>query len=155
MASAMRRMGEFLGLVEEADYDEEFDVEPEQARSQPAVRAVSSRPVAAVSTLEGRRSVEAGDSSVSRIDKVIPHTYNDARRIGESFRSGTPVIMNLEEITDDDAKRLVDFAAGLVFAGFGTMTRVTAKVFLLSPEGVEVSDEDQAAIVAGGFFNQN
>ncbi len=62
--------------------------------------------------------------------------------------------MNLSEIDDDDAKRLVDFAAGLVFAVRGTINRVTSKVFLLSPENVEVTDEDKQRIAAGGFYNQ-
>ena len=51
--------------------------------------------------------------------------------------------MNLSEIDDDDAKRLVDFAAGLVFAVHGSINRVTAKVFLLSPENITVTDEDK------------
>ena len=63
--------------------------------------------------------------------------------------------MNLSEIDDDDAKRLVDFAAGLVFAVHGSINRVTAKVFLLSPANVEVTDEDRQRIAAGGFYDQS
>ena len=63
--------------------------------------------------------------------------------------------MNLSEIDDGDAKRLVDFAAGLVFAVHGSLNRVTAKVFLLSPANVEVTDEDRQRIAAGGFYNQS
>jgi cell division inhibitor SepF len=66
-----------------------------------------------------------------------------------------PVIMNLSEVDDDAAKRLVDFAAGLVFAVHGSINRVTAKVFLLSPENISVTDEDRQRIAAGGFFNQS
>jgi cell division inhibitor SepF len=62
--------------------------------------------------------------------------------------------MNLSEIGDADAKRLVDFAAGLVFASHGSINRVTAKVFLLSPAGIEVTDEDRERIAAGGFYDQ-
>ena len=68
-----------------------------------------------------------------RITTLHPRNYNDARTVGEYFRDGTPVIMNLTDMEDADAKRLVDFAAGLVFALHGTIERVTAKVFLLSP----------------------
>ena len=68
-----------------------------------------------------------------RITTVHPRTYNEARTIGEHFRDGTPVIMNLTEMHDTDAKRLVDFAAGLVFGLHGSIERVTNKVFLLSP----------------------
>ncbi|MEU3081965.1 cell division protein SepF [Streptomyces albidoflavus] len=90
-----------------------------------------------------------------RITTLHPRTYNEARTIGEHFREGTPVIMNLTEMDDIDAKRLVDFAAGLVFGLHGSIERVTQKVFLLSPANVDVTAEDKARIAEGGFFNQS
>jgi cell division inhibitor SepF len=90
-----------------------------------------------------------------RITTLHPRTYNEARTIGEHFRSGTPVIINLTEMDDVDAKRLVDFAAGLIFGLRGSIERVTNKVFLLSPEHVQVTAEDKARIAEGGFFNQS
>jgi cell division inhibitor SepF len=90
-----------------------------------------------------------------RITTVQPRTYNEARQLGEFFREGVPVIMNLTEMDDHDAKRLVDFAAGLIFGLRGSIERVTNKVFLLSPQNVEVTAEDKALIAEGGFFNQS
>ncbi|WP_277394626.1 cell division protein SepF [Blastococcus litoris] len=90
-----------------------------------------------------------------RITTLHPRTYNEARVIGERFRDGMPVIMNLTEMDDSDAKRLVDFAAGLSFGLRGSIERVTAKVFLLSPQNVDVTAEDKARIREGGFFNQS
>jgi cell division inhibitor SepF len=90
-----------------------------------------------------------------RITTLHPRTYNEARTIGERFRDGMPVIMNLSEMDDSDAKRLVDFAAGLSFGLRGSIERVTAKVFLLSPQNVDVTAEDKARIREGGFFNQS
>ena len=90
-----------------------------------------------------------------RITTLHPRTYNEARTIGERFRDGLPVIMNLSEMDDADAKRLVDFAAGLSFGLRGSIERVTAKVFLLSPQNVDVTAEDKARIREGGFFNQS
>jgi cell division inhibitor SepF len=90
-----------------------------------------------------------------RITTLHPRTYNEARVIGERFRDGMPVIMNLTEMDDADAKRLVDFAAGLSFGLRGSIERVTAKVFLLSPQDVDVTAEDKARIREGGFFNQS
>ena len=92
---------------------------------------------------------------LSRITTLHPRTYNEARVIGENFRDGVPVIMNLSEMDDTDAKRLVDFAAGLVFSVRGTIERVTNKVFLLSPPNVSVTAEDKQRIAEGGFFNQS
>jgi len=93
-------------------------------------------------------------ADMARITTVHPRTYNEARVIGEHFRDGVPVIMNLSEMEDADAKRLVDFAAGLIFGLRGTIERVTSKVFLLCPPNVDVSSEDKERI-AGGFFNQS
>ena len=89
-----------------------------------------------------------------QITALHPRTYHEARTIGEAFRQNTPVIMNLSEMDDADAKRLVDFAAGLTFGLHGRIERVTAKVFLLSPHNVTVTAQDKARI-ENGFFNQS
>jgi cell division inhibitor SepF len=102
------------------------------------------------------RPVPAEDESPAnyRITTLHPTTYNEARTIGERYRDGTPVIMNLSEMEEADAKRLVDFAAGLIFGTRGSFERVTNRVFLLSPPHVQVTAEDKAKIAEGGFFNQ-
>ncbi|GMA40036.1 cell division protein SepF [Mobilicoccus caccae] len=95
-------------------------------------------------------------SGVHRICTIHPRTYNEAKKIGETFREGTPVIMNLSDLDDADAKRLVDFAAGLVFGLQGTIERVTNKVFLLSPANLEVTSSDgDGTRVRRGLFNQS
>jgi len=93
-------------------------------------------------------------ADLSRIVTVHPRSFNDARTIGEHFRDGVPVIMNLSQMENADAKRLVDFAAGLILGLRGNIERVTSKVFLLSPQNVTVTAEDKERI-AGGFFNQS
>lgn len=92
---------------------------------------------------------------LGRIVTLHPRSYNEARLIGERYREGTPVIMNLTGMDDADAKRLVDFAAGLAFALRGSIDKVTTKVFLLSPTNVDVSAEDKRRIAAGGFLNHS
>ena len=162
--SAMRKMGVYLGLLEDADGtyadpDNEYD-EPAR-RPEPRVEQETARPVANLS--ERRRPVSTREAprptttaaAMSRITTLHPRTYNEARVIGENFRDGVPVIMNLSEMDDTDAKRLVDFAAGLVFSVRGTIERVTNKVFLLSPPNVSVTAEDKQRIAEGGFFNQS
>jgi cell division inhibitor SepF len=152
MASAMRKIGEYLGLLEDTGrYDDEPDSYDEVERER------ESRP-APVSDLAERRprvGPQGVVAELSRITTLHPRTYNEARTVGENYRDGTPVIMNLSEMDDSDAKRLVDFAAGLVFASRGTIERVTAKVFLLSPPNVTVAAEDKRRIAEGGFFNQS
>jgi cell division inhibitor SepF len=101
------------------------------------------------------RAVMAEEEQRYTITTLHPTTYNEARTIGEHFREGVPVIMNLTEMDESDAKRLVDFAAGLAFGLRGSIERVTNRVFLLSPANVSVTAEDKARIAEGGFFNQS
>ena len=95
----------------------------------------------------------AVEESMHRITTIHPRSYNDAKAIGESFRDGVPVIVNLSDMQDGDAKRMVDFCAGLVFGLRGTIERVTSKVFLLSPEFVQVDGDTSAD--EGSFYNQS
>jgi cell division inhibitor SepF len=101
------------------------------------------------------RAVPVEEEQSYRITTLHPTTYNEARTIGEHFRENVPVIMNLTEMDESDAKRLVDFAAGLAFGLRGSIERVTNRVFLLSPANVSVTAEDKAKIAEGGFFNQS
>lgn len=96
----------------------------------------------------------AGSPVLSRITTVHPRSYNEARTIGERYRDGTPVIINLTELDDAAAKRLVDFAAGLAFALRGSIDKVTSRVFLLSPAGADVSAEERRRLAEGGLFGQ-
>ena len=97
----------------------------------------------------------ADDEQRYQITTLHPTTYREARTIGEHFRDGVPVIINLTEMDEGDARRLVDFAAGLAFGLRGTIERVTNRVFLLSPANVQVTAEDKAKIAEGGFFTQS
>lgn len=173
MSGAMRRIGEYLGLLEDTRYDEYDQHEaheeaamhaPGQSERRervpaPAAAAGAPRGATVADISERRRDGQGNPAGIvaelSRITTLQPRTYNEARTIGENFRDGTPVIMNLSEMDDKDAKRLVDFAAGLVFASRGTIERVTNKVFLLSPPNVSVAAEDKRRIAEGGFFNQS
>ena len=166
MASAMRKMAVYLGLVEDdhryqdkydsygeyEDYEEQAD-RPEQI-DEPDVRGPREEYVG-YQPADWRTEHVSQTTDLARITTLHPRTYNEARTIGEHFREGTPVIMNLTEMVDSDAKRLVDFAAGLIFGLRGSIERVTNKVFLLSPVNVEVTAEDKARIAERGFFNQS
>ncbi|MEV4755519.1 cell division protein SepF [Micromonospora sp. NPDC049559] len=99
------------------------------------------------------RAVPAEEEQRYQITTLHPTTYREARTIGEHFRDGVPVIINLTEMDEADARRLVDFAAGLAFGLRGTIERVTNRVFLLSPANVQVTAEDKAKIAEGGFFS--
>lgn len=174
MAGALRKTMEYLGLAESDErddyYDDYADEAPERRQSAPSpapVRAVPAedeeRRPAEVAQLPtaGRtpvsqvvRKTEVGE--LNRITTIHPRTYNEAKTIGEAFRGGVPVIINLTDMDDADAKRLVDFAAGLAFGLRGSIERVTSKVFLLSPEHVAVdTGSREPARTPQGPFNQS
>ncbi len=81
--------------------------------------------------------------------------FSEARVIGEKFREGKPVILDMTEMDDAGARRLVDFAAGLAFALRGSIDKVTTKVFMLLPPDTEMADipayEPAHAAFTGGF----
>jgi cell division inhibitor SepF len=157
--------------------DDRYEPEPAWDRraartavaERPVERAVSSvptRPVAAApvrgalaidpdsvrvpapSNVPEQRERSTGPAALARITTLQPTSYNEARTIGERYRDGIPVIMNLTELDDASAKRLVDFAAGLVFALRGGFDKVTNRVFLLTPADVEVSADDARKLVS-------
>lgn len=172
MAGALRKTMVYLGLAEDDEryegydeYDEvvqdERDVEDEEREERrPEERRPA--PVTPITRNQVARVVRSGEPTaresvreVHRITTIHPRTYNEAKTIGEAFRAGMPVIMNLGEMDEADAKRLVDFAAGLVFGLHGAIERVTNKVFLLSPTDVEVAPAEKVRVPERGFFNQS
>lgn len=171
MAQVVRKMAAWIGLISD-DQDDDYGDDVEQF-SQPIYPAKQRQEAASVTPISRKTQdaerfyseqaaaaavhdevVEPVHADLSRIITVHPRTYNEARTIGEHFRDGVPVIMNLSDMADADAKRLVDFAAGLIFGLRGTIERVTSKVFLLSPNNVNVTAEDKERI-KGGFYNQS
>jgi cell division inhibitor SepF len=154
MANPLRKTMVYLGLA-----DEEFDYE-DSAPSAPAT------PIAHVAPTQGRAPVTplrrptpktSGPSDMNEILTVHPRQYKDAQVIAENFREGIPVIINLSQMSEPDAKRLIDFASGLSQGLYGKIERVTNKVFLLSPAHVAVSGESAEVDpeVEASFFAAN
>jgi cell division inhibitor SepF len=104
--------------------------------------------------MEPRRMAELFEagSPLAKITTLRPKDYSEARTIGERFRDGTPVIMDLVTMDNADAKRLVDFAAGLAFALRGSFDKVATKVFLLSPADIDVTAEERRRIAEAGYY---
>ncbi|MEO6529543.1 MAG: cell division protein SepF [Specibacter sp.] len=175
MAGAMRKTMIFLGL---ADGDEHYDAEhaPSLPKDEEYAEAYEREPAPAPAAVAETPAPKAGDDeyrapvtpikraasnreeavSLRQITTVHPRSYNDAKIIGESFRDGIPVIMNVTDMGEADAKRLVDFSAGLVFGLRGSIERVTNKVFLLSPSYIEVlGDDKKLSDTQASFFNQS
>jgi cell division inhibitor SepF len=127
-------------------------VDREIATGEP-VRAVA--PVVAVSGPVAAPEQRDRVATLARITTLSPSSYKEARTIGERYRDGQPVIMNLTELDAADAKRLVDFAAGLAFALRGGFDKIATRVFLLTPADVEVSADDARKLAERGLFRQD
>lgn len=165
MSRMFKQVGVFLGLVE--DYDDEYAdprddhdrqggrgdrQEAAPARPEPSnVRRIAPErpPERTLVTSSSVRPVSSG-----KIHLTDPTTFNDVEEVGEHFRNGVPVIMNLSGANEPVAKRLLDFASGLIFGLDGRIERVGDRQFLLTPLGVEVSTEERRRLSERGFFNQ-
>ena len=165
MVKALRKVTNYLGLTEDdlmnsAEMNSTTHAETPIVR-RPAMTPRVSQSVAPVTTprLTVAQPVMETEPMVAQtLDRIVtlhPRFYSEARTIGEHFRMGSPVIMNLSDMEESERKRLVDFASGLVFGHAGTIERVTPKVFLLSPPNVAVSTEMKAAAADASFFNQS
>jgi len=130
----------------------EFDRGPEMAR--PRLGSWLRNSTRGALAMDPRRMAMMFEEGhpLSKITTLRPKDYSEARTIGERFRDGTPVIMDLVSMDNADAKRLVDFAAGLAFALRGSFDKVATKVFLLSPADVDVTPEERRRIAETGFY---
>ena len=163
MASVWRKTLVYLGLVEDDEYDEYGydEYEPEQPppgrrpqrRPQPAPDGYAPRPAGA-----GGGGVVTPISAAAiapRFHLVHPTSFNDAQEVGDKFREGFSVIMNLQGSDRELGRRLVDFASGLAYGLGGSMQPVAENVFLVTPAGVQVSAEEKRRLLEErGFFNQ-
>ena len=165
--SKIKKAMAWLGLVEdyEDDYADEADAQepsrqtasvtasrPEQSN----VRRIATTRVPERGPEPPRRAPAPPVRSVTsgKVHVTEPSTFNDVEEIGERFRNGIPVIMNLAGAGEGVAKRLLDFASGLIYGLDGRIERVGDRVFLLTPLGVDVSTEERRQLSERGFFNQ-
>ena len=146
---SVRKASAWLGLVDDSEmryYDDDYaeGPEPGDAARDPWVTDPRVRVTA-----------ETAQDQGTRIATVTPDCFRDARGIGELFRDGVPVIINLTMMEPADAKRVVDFAAGLTFGLRGSIERVATRVFLLTPDDYKIVGNENRRPMEGGFFNQS
>lgn len=170
----------YFGLAEDDAYEDDYEPysEPEVQmqdtyRDRPTVRRLNSRPRGRrdefddifTDDLDDRRTTMLrpvaarpngrGAGGDVRVHFVAPKNFNDAQDVADKFKEAIPVILNLQGADSDLSKRLIDFASGLTYALDGGMQRIADKVFLLTPQNVEVSAEERARLIEKGFFNQS
>jgi cell division inhibitor SepF len=158
MAGVWRKTLVYLGLVEDDEYDDYGYEDLEMEEAQP--RRASRR--GAGDTEDGgghqREAVVRAMPNAApqaRFHLVMPSSFNDAQEVGDKFREGYSVLMNLQGVDPELARRLVDFASGLAYGLAGSMQPVAEKVFLITPSGIQVSAEERRRFLEErGFFNQ-
>jgi cell division inhibitor SepF len=178
-----RRALEYFGLVE-GDYIEEGDYYEGDTGTEVIDPAAAPREPASVSPLRGGRGRRAREDDIDDIfaedeprprrrgrgglrpvpgnggsdfsmHVVTPRSFNDAQQVADEFKRSKPVIINLQSTDRELSKRLIDFSSGMTYALGGGMQRIAQGIFLLTPRNVEVSAEEKARILEGGFFNQS
>jgi cell division inhibitor SepF len=148
----------YLGLVEDDEFEDldEVSAPAEQAEVRRFQRPQAVREVAMEPEHEGivRTIPSTRSATASSIHKSEPRRFNEAREIADRFKDGAPVIMNLQSTDDTIARRLVDFASGLIYGLDGRIEMVANRVYLLTPANVDVSAEDRERIAGGDIYNQ-
>jgi cell division inhibitor SepF len=144
----------YLGLAEDDEYDEQYYDDLAAPEAEPGPRRAPVRRLP-----DDRRSRDAVvrpiPSGGSRFHLVQPTAFNDVQEVGDKYREGFSVLMNLQAADADLRRRLVDFASGLAYAFGGTLQPVAERVFLVTPPGVQVSAEERRRFLEErGFFNQ-
>ncbi len=140
MSNPLKKTMVYLGLADEEEAYDEPAAESTGRREHTVEKAAPVTPLHRPAVV---RQPSVG--AVSEILTVHPKQYRDAQVIAENFRDGIPDIINLSQMSDADARRLIDFASGLSLGLYGRIERVTSKVFLLSPENVAVSGDGAVA----------
>lgn len=163
MPGAVRRIGAYLGLVEDTAVDEVTDEVP--VRDVRAVRHDSRLPErSSVRTLRNDevldRPLPVATPSVpveatNRIVTLVPQSFNDCQRIGEAFREGNSVVVDFTQLDAGLRRRIIDFASGLVFGLHGRMQRVTETVYVLSPRNVDIEVDTVRQVATGVIFNHS
>jgi cell division inhibitor SepF len=168
----------YFGLAEDEAYEEEIEPYPEPEvemqdsyRDRPNVRRLSSRRrrdefddifaddpgdrrTTALRPVAARGNGRSGGGDV-RVHFVAPRSFNEVQDVADKFKDAIPVILNLQGADHDLSRRVIDFSSGLTYALGGGMQGVADKVFLLTPQNVEVSAEERARLIEKGFFNQS
>lgn len=152
------------------------DVPPEERRVSRPARAAAPGPSPAGPTVAPARDWDDGDGGVRVISGggattepesrgvvrplpsatkpqvVSPTSFNDVQEVADAFKRSLPVIVNLQGVDRDLSRRLIDFASGLCYGLEGNMERAADNVFLLTPSGAQVSDDDRRAIRDGSLL---
>lgn len=155
MTSFMKQAMSYLGLGP----DDSYAPPPERAMpgDTPTAEAfadqigqsgvtVVERPAATTPHAAPTNAVRRVATSTAQPFVLMPRMFDDAQQIGDRFKRDQPIILNLQGLDRDTARRLLDFASGLCYACDGEMRKVANAVYMLVPANVVVSGDEHHAV---------
>jgi len=123
---AFEKLGNFFGINDEDDYEEQTSSE------QPAADYSGNEKVVSMNAASEPRTAS------SKIAIYQPRVYSDAKVIAKQLLNNKAVIVNFNNVNDEQSKRIVDFLTGTIFALNGEIKRVGEKIFLCTPPKFEI-----------------
>ena len=135
--SSVQKVKEFFGLVSYEEDDHDAYYADEAAYSAAPAPSYADRHTMPYDYQPEYQAPPRGYEAA--VVRVSLRSYTEASRIGEPFRDGDVVVFDITEVQSADAKRIVDFAAGVCFGLRGKMEKVAPRVFAVIPENAHVS----------------
>jgi cell division inhibitor SepF len=134
MAGMIYKAAAALGIVDEAtdeederEYEEEWDDEDDELPVSPRAHQVP-------------RLADAQYSVTTGILRTDPTSLDEASMIADKIKEQIPVALNLEDLDDALARRIVDFLSGVTYGIDGSMKKVGRAVFLCSPSHMPIQE---------------
>lgn len=112
--------------------DDEYEYKEEVIQEELEVNPSKHSPKQNVVSLQSR-------TQSSKVVLMEPRVYAEAQDIADHLKSRRAVVVNLQRIEHDQAKRIVDFLSGTVYAIGGDIQRIGQNIFLCTPDNVEVA----------------
>lgn len=135
------------GLIfgEEEGYDEFEEEEVDEVR-EPVIKP------APVAKKNNGRVVNIHATTQLEVAVLQPQSYEDAREIADRLKTKRAVVINLEELSKEDAIKVLDFVSGVVYALEGDIQKVSSGIFLIAPYNVSIANDIKAELKSTGIF---
>lgn len=146
--SFMEKMKNMIGLGDDEYYEEEEFLqsrEPFGALNKPEIETVTRK----------NKVVNIHATTQLKVVVMQPECFEDARGIADHLKTKKPVIINLEDLDTDAARRVVDFLSGAVYGLDGNIQKVAAGIFLIAPYNVSIMGEFKDELKSKSLFNWN
>ena len=81
---------------------------------------------------------------------IEPKGFEDCSKLVDSLKARKPIIINLENLERDIARKIFDFLNGATYALNGNVQKIANNIFIFTPENVDVAQEQNAAMASDG-----